>query len=151
MSRRKLPGGWIIRADGSRSWRLPYRTPDGRQSSKLFDTKNDAGVFFDDLQVGTRAGTWVAPDAGRERFIDFAATWGEAQDWAYSTRESFGSHLRRLERYMGGIRLDEIDQLRLQRLRNDLARDYSLSTASISLHYATTVMRAAYVTKRVPR
>ena len=52
---------------------------------------------------------------------------------------------------MGGIRLDEIDQLRLQRLRNDLARDYSLSTASISLHYATTVMRAAYVTRRVPR
>ena len=34
MSRRKLPGDWITRADGSQAWRLPYRTPEGRQTSR---------------------------------------------------------------------------------------------------------------------
>jgi integrase len=150
MSRRKLPGGWITRKNGATVWRLPYATPEGVKTSRVFSTKGDAAAFYDELQVGTRAGTWVRPDAGRERFVDYAATWADAQDWAPSTRESFGSHLRRLGRYMASTRLDQVDQLRLQRLRNELVRDYSLSTATITLHYAAAIMRSAHVTRRVP-
>ena len=121
MSRRKLPGRWITRKDGSRSWRLTSRDPDtAQQKSRLFETKGDAEVFHDELNNGRRAGTWVRPDAGRERLVDYGALWADAQDWAPTTRESFASTLRRLGRYLGDARLDQIDKLRLQRLRTDL-------------------------------
>lgn len=157
MSRRKLPGQRVTRRDGSSAWRLPYQDPEtGRWTSRTFNVKtgnspDSAETFYDELRTAARTGTWVAPDAGRERFVDFAATWAEAQDWAHSTRESFGSHLRRLGRYLGSVRLDQVDQLRLTKLRSELVRDYAINTATISLHYATTVMRTAYETRRIPR
>jgi integrase len=152
MSRRKIPGAWSARKDGSQSWRLPYRDPEtGQQRSKLFATKGAAEDFFVDLQVGKRDRTWVRPDAGQERFDDFATTWAASQDWAPSTRESFGAHQRRLARYLNDARLDAIDKLTLQRLRTSLVADFSVSTATISLHYATAIMRDAFTTGRIPR
>jgi integrase len=93
----------------------------------------------------------VAPDAGRQRFSDFATEWAEAQDWAPTSRESAASVIRRIVRYLGpATRLDQVDALRLSRLRNDLVRDYAHGTAVLTLHYATTIMRAAASLKRVP-
>lgn len=152
MSRRTLPGDWITRNDGTRAYRLSYYRPtDGRRSSITLPTKAAAEKFYDNLWTGTRSGTWVAPDAGRDRFVDFGAEWGGAQDWGPTTRESFGSVLRRIGRVLGeNTRLDQVDQLRLQKLRADLVAQYEVETVKLTMHYVTAIMRAAYVTKRVP-
>lgn len=152
MSRRKIPGDWVKRADGTQAWKLPYRDDTGIQRTRRFDTKGDAEVFYDDLMAGVRSGTWIAPDAGSELFSDFARQWAAAQDWSPGTRDSFGYHLKRLERFLGAKRrLEQVDQLALQRLRNDLVGSYATETATIGLHYATAIMRAAYHTNRIRR
>ena len=87
----------------------------------------------------------------RELFRDFTQEWGEAQDWAPSTKASFGPHVRRLDPHLGDLRLDQIDSLRLQRCRAALSDKYATSTATITMHYATTIMRAAFHAARIPR
>jgi integrase len=152
MSRRTVPGGWITLANGERRYRLPYRDPDtGRQTSGRFVTKGDAATFYDKIVEASRSSVWVAPDAGRERFVTFAQDWADAQDWARNTRNGFRAHLRRIELLLGtNARLDQIDTLRLQRLRSELTDAYAVSTATMTLGYACTVMRAAHATRRIP-
>lgn len=152
MSRRKIAGDWITRADGTKAWRLPYRVPDtGKLTSKVFDTKGAAEAFIDELLHGRRTGTWIAEDAGRETFAAFAAEWAATRDWAPSTRIAFAASLRRIVVRLGADRrLDEIDELALARLRQTLVNDYARRTATITLRYAAAVMRAAYRMRKIP-
>lgn len=157
MSRRKIPGRWITRADGTQAWRLPYRDPaTGRQTSRVFDNKtgdDGAESFYDELMGGKRSGTWVPPDAGRELVMVFAREWAEieavAERWAPGTVESVGYHLKRIERLLTVKRLDQVDPLVLKRLSGDLSQRYA--SAKITMHYATRIMRAAYHAGRIRR
>ena len=85
MSRRTIPGAWITRTDGSRAWRMPYRDP-GRPPD-VEDVRRRRATRRElprSTSVSAPAtGTWVAPDAGRERFVDFGREWARstAQDW----------------------------------------------------------------------
>jgi integrase len=138
----KLPSG---------RWQVRYRDNNGQQRKRTFPTSRDAHAFHAATQTALNTGTYVAANAGRSLFRDFAAEWGAAQDWAPSTRASFGPHVRRLEVHLGDLRLDQIDSLRLQRTRAALAEKYATSTATITMHYATAIMRAAFQSARIPR
>ena len=139
---KKATGGYLAR----------WRDPDGKQRARTFTLKRDADAFLDDTRSQVRKRTWVDPDAGRERFIVFAERWAAGQDWKAGTRESFGPHLRRIQRFLGDLELGQVDKLALERTRKGLLdAGYARSTATISLHYATTIMRAAYQAGLVPR
>ncbi len=89
---------------------------------------------------------------GRGLFVAFAVEWAAAQDWAPSTRAASASSLKRIEHRIGAARrLDQVDELVLDKLRQSLTADYALKTATITLHYAASVMRAAYRMRRIPR
>lgn len=129
-----------------------WREADGKQRARSFDRKRDAERFLATVTVDTMTGSYVGPDAGRETFVAFAEAWAESQDWTPSTRESFSAALKRITARLGkGCRLDQVDELVLARLRKTLIDDYARSTATITLHYAATVMRAAHRMRRVPR
>ena len=129
-----------------------WREVDGRQRARTFATKRDARTFLATVTVDTMQGQYVAPDAGRGTFANFAEEWGAAQDWSPSTRAAFAAALKRITARLGeGRRLDQIDELALANLRKSLVDSYARSTATITLHYAATVMRAAHRMRRVPR
>lgn len=132
-------------------WQVRYRDDDGAQRKRTFDTARDAQAFLDTTRSAVRAGTYIAPDAGRVRFSAFAEQWAAAQDWKASTRDAFDAHLRRLEPLIGRKRLDQVDELELLQVRTSLMDRYARSTATITLHYACAVMRAAHRTARIPR
>jgi integrase len=138
---KKLNGKYLVR----------WRDDDGRQRAKTFRLKRDADAFLDDTRTSVRKGTWVDPELGRERFDEFARRWATSQDWKASTRESFGPHLRRIVKHLGDVELGDVDKLALERTRKGLTDTYARSTATISLHYATSIMRAAYQAGLVPR
>lgn len=133
------------------TYEVRTRDSNGKQLKPRFARRADAEAFFDSTRTAVRAGTYVAPDAGRERFSKFARSWAEGRDWTESTREAFGVHLRRLDGMIGDQRLDQIDELDLERLRTALTKRYATSTAGITLHYACAVMRSAYRTGRIAR
>ncbi|CAN5658670.1 tyrosine-type recombinase/integrase [soil metagenome] len=129
-----------------------WRDTDGRQRVKTFARKSDAVAHLDATRSDIRRGTWVDPDLGRERFSEFAERWAEAQDWKPTTRDSFGPHLRRISKRLGKLELGAIDRLVLESTRRGLLdAGYARSTATISMHYASTIMRSAYQSGLVTR
>lgn len=131
-------------------WQARYRDDDGRQRSRAFATMSDAQAFLDATRTAVRSGLYVDPDAGRERFGEYALVYAAAQDWKHSTRSSFDAHIKRLGPLLGR-QLGDIDQLVLGQVRQALAAHYAHSTATISLHYACAIMRSAFQTGRIPR
>jgi integrase len=138
----KLPSG---------RWQVRYRDDVGAQRKRTFSTSRDAQAFHSSTHAALNSGTYVAPNAGRVLFREFAAEWADAQDWAPSTRAGIGPHLRRLDPHLGSLRLDQVDGLKLQRTRAALSERYATSTTTITMHYATTIMRAAFQSARVSR
>src|SRR4051794_26650799 len=68
---RKTPGG---------THRASWRDPAGRQRSKTFKTKREANAFLSEVQTALHRGTYVDPDAGRLRFVDFATRWLDSRE-----------------------------------------------------------------------
>lgn len=135
----------------SGSWQVRWRDTNGRQRSQSFRVKGDALAFAEQTRSEVRRGTWVDPQLGRERFVDFARRWAEGQDWKQTTRDSFGPHLNRLTAQLGDAAVGDIDRLVLQQVRQRLIAKYAHSTASITWHYGATIMRAAFQAGIVPR
>ncbi len=154
---RRLPArdprtGKATKAPKGARYRVRYRTPGGASRTKTFDRKVDATSFIASTEHSRSSGTFIDPSAGRERFVAFARRWADGQDWKRTTAESFAPHLRRLERILGDVELAGIDKPALQSTRTQLLRSgYARSTATITLHYATSIMRAAYHAGLVPR
>lgn len=129
-----------------------WREIDGRQRGRSFGLKREAEDFLASVGHTQQTGEYVGPDAGRGAFSEFAVEWAASQDWTPSTRIAFAAALKRITKRLGeGRRLDQIDELALAKLRQSLVEDYARSTATITLHYAATVMRAAHRMRRVSR
>lgn len=127
------------------SWQVRFRDQAGRQRAKNFKRRVDAEAFHNETRTRLRRGSYIDPDAGRERFIDFAERWSEARDWKATTRPSFEAALRRIVERLGEhVSLDSIDRLLLERLQQQLRADYAHATVRLTMHFATTIMRAAY-------
>jgi integrase len=67
--------GSIRRAPRTRRWKARYRDPDGRQRTKTFDTKAEAGAFLSLAEADMRRGDWVDPRRGEVVFADYADGW----------------------------------------------------------------------------
>jgi len=65
---RRLPSG---------RYQVRYRGPDGidRPAPETFRTKGDAEVWLTMKEAEIRRGDWIDPDAGKVRFLDYAASW----------------------------------------------------------------------------
>lgn len=131
-------------------YRACWRTPGGGSRSQTFARMVDAERHLANVTVTSAQGAYVERSAGRIKFAEYALQWAEVQDWKDSTRESFGPHLRRVLPHLGHLRLEQVDELALKRVRKVLAERYAISTATISLHYACSIMRSAHRSRRIP-
>lgn len=136
----------------SRRWRARWRTPDGRSQSKVFDRKIDAQRFLVSLEAAKARGAYIDPALGRQKFVAFADDWAATQDWKGTSRDSWDSVRARLEPLLGNFPLATIDRLRLEAVRQALVkRGYARATTALTMTYASTIMRAAYVSGRIGR
>jgi integrase len=132
-------------------WRARWRDPDGASKSKVCPRKVDAERFLTSIEHRKLTGTYVDVAAGKQTFKSYADEWAAAQDWKDSSREGWPYVLARLDSRIGKQPLAAIDRLALQGLQRSLAADYARSTVTLTMAYATMVMRAAYMNGRIGR
>jgi integrase len=118
-------------------------TPGGPQRTKQFDRKLDAQRFLAEVEHRSSIGTYVDPAAGRRPFGELAEAWAEVQDWKPSTRQGWGQTVKRL-RSIWRLPLAEIDRLRLEQLRAELAQHYSRRVTRNTMLRCLAIARYAF-------
>ncbi|MEI7547852.1 MAG: hypothetical protein WCK21_07315, partial [Actinomycetota bacterium] len=63
-----------VGARGTR-WEVRHRGPDGRESSKRFDTRKQAEHYEREQRTAVTRGVWTDPRSGRVKFDEWAADW----------------------------------------------------------------------------
>lgn len=141
------------RSDRSaKPWQASWREfPGGPKKTKQFARKVDAERFLDGIRGDLVRGTYVDPNAGKQRFASFADEWAAAQDWKATSRESWPYIRARLTPFLGDLPLASIDRLTLQRVQQELSTKFARSTTSVTMTYAGMIMRAAYASGRIGR
>jgi len=56
-------------------WEVRHRGPDGRESSKRFDTRKQAEHYEREQRTAVARGVWTDPRSGRVTFAEWAADW----------------------------------------------------------------------------
>jgi integrase len=84
-----------IEKRGPNRWRARYRAPGGRERSQTFPTKRDAERFLVRMEHSKNVGGYVDPQAGKQRFGDYATAWQEIQVFRATTAELFHGNLKR--------------------------------------------------------
>jgi integrase len=75
-------------------WRARYRDHDGREHARHFTRRVDAQRWLDEVTTSLVTGQYVAPDAGRITFRDYAERWRRAQVHRPTSAEKVESILR---------------------------------------------------------
>lgn len=124
---------------GAILYRVRYRTPDRRQTTKRgFPTKRDARAWADQLEVDKRRGAYVAPAAGRVKLGEYAQSWLDSKHkLKASTQARYQTVLdATLSRY-ADMALGDISGA----LVRDWVADLSVDLAPASVHKTVGVLR----------
>ena len=115
--------------------------------SRNFSTKEERDQFLADMDDG------YDPDAGRQLFSAFAVRWAEPQDWADDSRQSWDECFKRLDRHIGDMPLERIDNLTFRGLQKKLADEdgYARKTVILTMSQAKSVMKSAYAVGAIKR
>ena len=57
------------------NYRANWRDATGKQRAKTFPTRREAKAFLAETEATLTRGTYIDPNAGRQRFGDYAARW----------------------------------------------------------------------------
>ena len=79
------------RPDGK--WRARYRDGDGHEHAKHFERKIDAQRWLDEVTTAIVSGQYVAPNAGKVTFRDYANDWLASQVHRGSTAALYRRHM----------------------------------------------------------
>lgn len=126
-------------SSGATRYRVRYRTPDHRQTTKRgFSTKRDAQAWADQLEVDKRRGAYVAPAAGRVKLGEYAQAWLDSKHKLKpSTRARYQTVLDAgLSRY-ADVALGDISR----QFVRDWVADLSVELAPASVHKTVGVLR----------
>lgn len=134
----------FVRKTPAGRYRACWRDPSDRQRSKTFPTKKAASAFLHEVESAMNRGTYVAPDAGKLRFGDYADRWLSARNDERATAARDQSVMRNhvLPRW-GRVPLGKIDHSAVQQWVTELGD--RLSPASVRECYRLTsgVLRTA--------
>ncbi|QZY46218.1 site-specific integrase [Mycolicibacterium austroafricanum] len=126
-------------ASGATRYRVRYRTPDHRQTTKRgFETKRDATAWANQLEVDKRKGAYVAPAAGRVKLGQFAGEWLDSKHKLKpSTRARYQVVLDTFIAEHAEVPLGDISR----QLVREWVADLSTSHAPASVHKTIGVLR----------
>lgn len=133
-------------------WRARYRDPSGREHARHFDRKVDAQRWLDEVTASLVTGQYVAPDAGKVTFRDYAERWRAAQVHRPSTAEHVERTLRR-RAYpaFGDQPLDAIQPSDVQAWVKGLSLSLAPATVAVAHGIVAGVFNAAVHDRRVVR
>ncbi|MDC8973981.1 tyrosine-type recombinase/integrase [Mycobacterium marinum] len=126
-------------SSGATRYRVRYRTPDHRQTTKRgFPTKRDAQAWADQLEVDKRRGVYVAPAAGRVKLGEYAQTWLDSKHkLKESTRARYQVVLDTALAKYADVALGDISR----RFVREWVADLSVDLAPASVHKTIGVVR----------
>lgn len=124
---------------GSTLYRVRYRTPDRRQTTKRgFTTKRDAQAWAEQLEVDKRRGAFVAAAAGRVPLGVYAAEWLESKhNLKPSTRARYRVVLDTFIADHAGVAIGDISR----QLVREWVADLSAQRSPATVHKVVGVLR----------
>jgi integrase len=133
-----------------RRWQARYRDPAGRERTKTFRRKLDAQRFLDEVTTSMVTGQYVAPDAGKVTFREYAEDWRAAQVHRASTAETVERHLRRHAYPAFGDRpIGSILPSHVQAWVKGLSVDLAPATVAVTHGIVASVFRSAIRDRRI--
>ncbi|RAO23355.1 hypothetical protein MED15_01195 [Micromonospora noduli] len=124
--------------------RACWRDPAGQQRSKTFRTKKEANAFLAEVESALNRGTYVAPDAGRLRFADYAQRWLSNRNDEKATAARDASIMRNhvVPRW-GAVPLAKIEHSAVQEWVTKLGERLSPATVRECYRLTSGVLRSA--------
>lgn len=124
--------------------RACWRDPAGQQRSKTFRTKREANAFLAEVESALNRGTYVAPDAGRLRFGEYAEKWLANRNDEKATAARDASIMRNhvVPRW-GAVPLAKIEHSAVQGWITSLGERLSPATVRECYRLASGVLRTA--------
>ena len=124
---------------GATLYRVRYRTPDRRQTTKRgFTTKRDAQAWAEQLEVDKRRGAFVAAAAGRVSLGVYAAEWLESKhNLKPSTRARYQVVLDTFIADHAGVAIGDISR----QLVREWVADLSAQRSPATVHKVVGVLR----------
>jgi integrase len=137
-----------------RRYRVRYRTPDRRQTSKRgFTTKRDAERYLAAVEVSKDHGQWMDPTKSRVTVAEWAERWFRAQIQLKPTTRSGYRH--GLDKHVlprwGTVRLSEVEHSEVQAWVNALAVNLAPSTVRQTHLVLSGVLKFAVEDRRIPQ
>jgi integrase len=134
----------FVRKTPAGAYRACWRDPADRQKSKTFRTKREAAAFLAEVESALNRGTYVAPDAGRLRFGDYAKRWLAGRNDEKATVARDGSIMRNhvLPKW-GMVPLSKIDHSSIQAWVTQLGQRLSPATVRECYRLTAGVLRSA--------
>ncbi len=136
------------------TYRVRYRTPDGRSRSKTFKRRADADAFAATVETSKLQGTYTDPSPGKTRFGDWAKHVQVSRiNLAPSTRARDDSYFRSfMLPYFANETLARVNPLQVQRWMSALvAEDYAPGTIRKAYQLLSAVFDAAVNSDLIPR
>jgi integrase len=134
----------FIRKTPAGRYRACWRDPAGRQKSKTFRTKKEASGFLAEVESALNRGTYVAPDAGRLRFGDYAERWLAGRNDEKTTDARDASIMRNhvLPRW-GSVPLAKVEHSAVQSWVTELGAQLSPATVCECYRLTSGAFRSA--------
>jgi integrase len=131
-------------------WRARYRDGAGREHARHFDRKLDAKRWLDEVTAAVVTGQYVAPEAGRVTFRQYAEQWRRAQVHRPTSAEKVESILR-LHAYpvLGDLELRAILPSHVQAWVKGLSTKLAPSTVAVVHGTVASVLKSAVADRRI--
>lgn len=135
--------GFVRKTPAGRQ-RACWRDPSGKQRSKTFRTKREANAFLAEVESALNRGTYVAPDAGRLRFADYAQRWlGNRNDEKATAARDASIMRNHVILRWGSVPLAKIEHSAVQEWVTQLGERLSPATVRECYRLTSGVMRSA--------
>ncbi|MGK2876723.1 MAG: tyrosine-type recombinase/integrase [Nocardioides sp.] len=125
-------------------WEATFRDRTGRRHRRLFEFKRDAQQWIAEQDAGVVSGQWVDPKAGRVTVEAYCRQWMAHHVVAPSTERTYESILQNhIYPTIGGMRIDSVTRLDLQKLVKQWQEVASPKTTVQRYRMIAIIMRAA--------
>jgi len=126
-------------------WRARWRTPDGKQRSRVFTRKLDAQRHLTNVEHQKLVGGYVDPRAGKVTFRSYAEQWSARQIWRPSSADAFAAAFARVFPVIGDRPVAQLRTSELQALVKKLSATLAPATVGATHRRVAAVLKAAVV------
>jgi integrase len=141
----------FIRKTPAGRFRACWREPSGRQRSRTFKTKREAGAFLAETEASLSRGSYVDPSAGQVRFEVFASRWLASREVEARTAERTMSALRtHVLPQWGRWPLAKIDHMAVQEWVSGLVRRRARGTVVRCHSTLSMILKTAVRARLIP-